>query len=557
MADSVLPGLGDERRAGDDDSKDIESELGELGSATRCAEDGDGQCMSILHVVQRYWVAGAWIALWVYLAAALFHDWQGALPPTIVAALVGLTKVWSAFCKHSGRDLDTLLVDPLSLCMNQRPRSTKAAAWIVLAGLLTSWVVLIVAEDWYRLVPAAGLLMLVGLTWFLSAHRRQVWWRPVFWGIGLQLLFALLIMRTRTGFLAFQHLGKLVAAFLDFADEGSKFVFGDQYASFFIAFKVLPVVIFFSGMVSVAYHAGILQAIFMRVGWLMQRTLGTAYSESLVAAANIFIGMTEAPLLVKPFLVYQTKSEIHALMTSGFATVAGGVMAAYVSFGIPAEHLLAASLMSCPAALAMAKLSYPETEETSRVEVGMEDMLLDKYRNAFDAMSSGVTTGVLMVANIAGNLIAFVAAMAFMNSALTWAGSLVGIEGLTFQLLCSYLLWPIAFMMGVPAEDCKAVGLLLGEKTIVNEMLAYEHLSQMKAQGTISERAEIIATYALCGFANFGSIGIQIGGLGAIAPSRKSDIAELALRAMLTGTVACFMTACIAGMLVENDSRRV
>jgi len=227
-------------------------------------------------------------------------------------------------------------------------------------------------------------------------------------------------------------------------------------------------------------------------------------------------------------------------------------MAAYVGFGIPAEHLLAASVMSCPAALAMAKLSYPETEEASRMDEVMEDMVKDHHRNVFDAMSAGVTTGILMAANIAGHLIAFVAAMAFMNSALTWAGSLVGIEGLTFQLLCSYLLWPVAFMMGVPAEDCKAVGLLLGEKTIVNEFLAYQHLSQMKADGTISVRAQMIATYALCGFANFGSIGVQIGGLGTIAPCRKNDVAELALRAMITGTVACFMTACIAGMLLED-----
>ncbi|CAE7651699.1 SLC28A3, partial [Symbiodinium sp. CCMP2456] len=328
-------------------------------------------------------------------------------------------------------------------------------------------------------------------------------------------------------------------------------VFGESYKDFFFAFKVLPVIIFFSSIVSACYHLGIIQEIFIRVGWVMQKTMGTGYCESLIASANIFLGQTEAPLIVKPFLVHMTRSEIHSAMTSGFASIAGSVMAAYILFGVPADHLLAASVMSAPAALAMAKLVYPETEipRTNTLKV----LSGDGAANILEAMTNGVMTGMAMAACVAAMLIAAVSIMAFLNSSLEFAGDLVGISGLTFDKVLSYLLWPLALLMGVPYPDCQAVGLLIGQKTVLNEFVAYRNLMDLVAKGAISRQAEIIATYALCGFANFGSIGVQVGGFSTLEPLRKADFAALGFRAMVTGTLACLMTGCIAGMLVDGQ----
>ncbi|CAJ1379387.1 unnamed protein product [Effrenium voratum] len=484
-----------------------------------------------------------WLLVIGYLVAALCHDAQHALPAVCLAAIVGCCQLWSAFCQRTGQDLDQLLAWAVV-----PPRCHQPLLWGSVLALLV--VVLVLAwDDWTRLIPAGGLVLLVFLTWLCSAHRCHVSWRPVITGIIIQFVFGLLIMRTSFGFTAFQRAGELATDFLSFANKGSEFVFGERYAEFFFAFKVLPVVVFFSSMVAVAYHLQLVQAVFLRLGWFTQRCMGTSYSESLVAAANIFLGQTEAPLLVKPFVAKLTQSELHAVMTSGFASIAGSVFAAYVAFGIPADHLLAASVMSCPAALAMAKLSFPETE-LSRTN-DLQELTSDGSRNVLDALSNGAATGAVMAATIAAMLISFVSVMAFANSALEWAGSLVGIGGLTFDLVLSYLLWPLAFMMGVPPEECGKVGLLIGEKTVLNEFVAYRHLADMANAGQISRRAEIIATYALCGFSNFGAIGIQLGGLSVLAPNRKHDLAQLALRAMVTGSVACFMTGCVASILVE------
>ena len=368
-------------------------------------------------------------------------------------------------------------------------------------------------------------------------------------GIALQFVLGLLIMKTQFGYQAFKELGNLMVTFLGFTDEGSKFVFGDSYRDFFMAFKVLPVIIFFSSVVSACYYLGIVQEIFVRLGWFMQKTMGTGYCESLIAAANIFLGQTEAPLIVKPFLVHMTRSEIHSAMTSGYASIAGSVLGTYILFGVPADHLLAASVMSAPAALAMSKLVYPETElpKTNTLNI----LTADPTRNILEAITNGVMTGMVIAATVAAMLIASIAIMAFLNSALEWSGELVGINGLTFDAVLSYLLWPLALMMGVPIADCKSVGLLIGQKTILNEFVAYRNLGDLKAKGAISTQAEVIATYALCGFCNMGSVGIQVGGFSSLAPPRKADFTDLAFRAMVTGTVACLMTGCIAGMLVD------
>uniref|UniRef100_T1J7U7 BHLH domain-containing protein n=1 Tax=Strigamia maritima TaxID=126957 RepID=T1J7U7_STRMM len=422
-------------------------------------------------------------------------------------------------------------------------------------------------------------------TFCLSGGKKSIRIRHVTWGIALQYIFALLILRWSIGKAIFVCLGSKINDFFAFTDYGSRLVFGylatgkffngTAYVTHLVAgnstigndvtavnmimpvqmaifaFKILPVICFFSFCISVLYYYGIVQWLVIQVGWLLHKTIGTTAAESMNAAANIFIGQTEAPLIIKPYLPKMTKSELHAIMTGGFATIAGAVMAAYISFGINASHLLSASVMSAPAALAYSKLFYPETEVsvTNFTNIKIEK---SKERNALEAASVGVTASVALMANIAANLIAFTAFIYFADGVVIWFGSQVGWNFLSLTYIMSKIFMPLAFLMGVQWDECEAVGELIGMKTIVNEFLAYERLSEIKH--TLSPRTEAIATYALCGFSNFASIGIQLACLGAMAPEKIKDLAQVAVRAMISGSAACFLTACIAGALMTDDN---
>jgi CNT family concentrative nucleoside transporter len=409
-----------------------------------------------------------------------------------------------------------------------------------------------------RLISLMGLVIFIGIGYLLSVQRRAVKWRTVLWGIALQFIFALFILRTPIGLTIFRWLGDRVSQFLDFSDAGASFVFGENFTDFFFAFKVLPTIIFFSAFISLLYHYGVLQRLVQVIAGLMTRTMKTSGAESLSAAGNIFVGQTEAPLLIKPYVETMTSSELHAVMTGGFATVSGGVLAAFISFGVPAEHLIAASVMSAPAALAISKLMFPETEQSptaGKVSVSVKR----QSENAIGALTVGALDGLKLALNIAAMIIAFLGMLALVNAVFAWAGSLIGWENLSLELMLGYTLAPVSWLMGVPWADCVEVGILLGKKTILNEFIAYLDLQTLIEGGNImggdepgelSDRAIVIATYALCGFANIGSIGIQIGGIGGIAPSRQQDLAKLGVRAMIGGTLACFMTAAIAGLLL-------
>ncbi|MEM7712786.1 MAG: NupC/NupG family nucleoside CNT transporter [Cyanobacteria bacterium P01_A01_bin.68] len=400
-----------------------------------------------------------------------------------------------------------------------------------------------------RLISILGIFVFVGISYTLSVNRRAIRWVPVVWGIALQLIFGILILKTKPGFVVFKFLGDVVNQFLNYSDTGAKFVFGDSFEQHYIAFKVLPTIVFFSSFITILYHYGILQRIVQVIATVMMKTMKTSGSESLSAAANIFVGQTEAPLLIKPYVATMTRSELHAIMTGGFATIAGGVMAAYISFGVSAEHLIAASVMSAPAALAISKVMYPETEDSpTRGEVKIK--VETPYSNPIDAAATGATEGMKLAFNVAAMLIAFLALLALLNGILGYIGSQIGLPQLSLEWIFSYLLTPVAWLMGIPWADCGQVAILLGKKTILNEFIAYQDLQKMVADSAISERARTIATYALCGFSNIGAIGIQIGGISAIAPSRQADAAQMGFRAMIGGAIACFMTACIAGMLL-------
>ncbi len=394
-----------------------------------------------------------------------------------------------------------------------------------------------------------GLVVIPGIAWLLSTSRFQVRWRTVAAGIAIQFVLALLILKTAPGQAVFRGATDVVTAFLAFADDGSRFVFGQGFEHVPFAFRVLPTIIFFSSVVAVLYHLGVIQRVVKLFAVVMTTVMGTSGPESLSASANIFVGQTEAPLLIRSYVGNMTRSELMAVMTGGFATVAGGVLAAYVGMGIPAGHLIAASVMSAPAALVMAKLMVPELE-ADRVSAKADFQVETPWANLIDAAAQGAGDGLKLALNVGAMLLAFIALVALVNGLLGPVGGWVGLEGLDLEMILGFLFQPLAWVMGVPWSEADAVGTLLGLKTAANEFIAYSRFEVVAAENGLSEKSRVIATYALCGFSNFSSIAIQIGGIGGIAPERKSELASLGLRAMIGGTLACLQTATIAGLLI-------
>ena len=403
------------------------------------------------------------------------------------------------------------------------------------------------------MVGILGIFVLLGIAYSLSNNKSKIDFKLVSWGLVIQFLFALLILKSPIGKPVFSYLDKIITKLISFSDAGGDFLFksfvpdvGFHVGLINFAFRALPTIVFFSGLMAVMYHWGIIQFVVKWIAKGMQKTMGTSGSETLSVSANIFVGQTEAPLMVRPFISKMTKSELMSVMTGGFATAAGGVLALYVIWlkDIPgiAGHLLAASVMSAPAAMVIAKIIYPETEESEtmgdlKIEVEKTDT------NSLDALGRGATEGLKLAANVAAMLVAFVSVVAMFNYILGFGGtSLQEIMGLLFK--------PLAWTMGVPWEEAEIMGTLMGEKLALTELIAYGDLRNFISNGELSERTAIIASYALCGFANFGSIGIQIGGLSSIAPNRRSDIASLAFKAMIGGALASWITASIAGILI-------
>ena len=410
-----------------------------------------------------------------------------------------------------------------------------------------------------RMISFGGLFVMILLAWLMSSHKFRIRWRTVITGTILQFLLAVVVLKTAPGRTFFQWVGDFFTTLLDFVSEGSKFVFGPKYDEFFFAFKVLPTIIFVSALMSILYHLGIMQRIVAALAKVMQVTMKLSGAESLAAAANVFVGQTEAPLVIKPYIPTMTRSELMALMVGGFATIAGGVLAAYVEMGIDAAHLLTASVISAPAGLLIAKIMQPEVEEPKTMgHVKVEAKI--ETTNLIEAAAAGASDGLKLALNVAAMLLAFLALLAMFDALLGWTGGQVyyalGWEYATpwsLATILGYCFWPLAWVMGIESKDCLRSGELLGLKMVATEFVAYQRLGVWIEPGSevqLSERTIAILTYALCGFSNFGSIGIQIGGIGSLAPERRADLAQLGLRAMLGGTLACCMTACVAGVLI-------
>lgn len=401
-----------------------------------------------------------------------------------------------------------------------------------------------------RFVSILGLGAFVALAWLLSENRRRFPWRIVASGMALQLLFGWLMLRTKSGETFFAWLDKAFRRLLSFADEGMVFVFGKTDAPV-VALIITGSIILVSALSSLLYHFGVLQWIVKGAAWIMRRVMHTSGSETLAAAANIFMGQTEAPLVIKPYLAKMTRSELMCLMVGGMATIAGGVLAAYVSFGVSAGHLLTASVMSAPAAMVMAKILLPETEESETAH-GANKPIERETVNALDALCHGASDGMKLAINVLAMLVAFVAVVALANYLLSLGLRVCGQSvPQPLNVVLGWLNAPCAWLMGIPWDECGKAGALLGERVVLNEFIAYLHLGDQIKGGSLTPRTAEIMTYALCGFANFASIAIQIGGIGALVPERRADLAKLGFKAMLGGLLACYSTACVAGMLMR------
>ena len=396
-----------------------------------------------------------------------------------------------------------------------------------------------------------GILVILAVAFLLSENRRAISKRVLLWGLALQWIFALLVLRVRAGARAMEIAGDFIKGILDTALVGSEFVFGsklvaaDGPAGFVFAFRVLPTVIFVAALFAVLYHLGVMQWIVRGFAWIMARLMGASGAESLNVAASLFLGQTEAPLTIRPYLPRLTRSELLTVMTSGMAHVSGGVMAAYFSFGVSPKHILTAVIMTAPGTILLSKMLIPETGTPETLGVVREDSEKPDA-NLLDAASRGTREGLGLALNIAAMLISFLALIAVVNKGLGFV-----YEGLSLQKILGTAFAPVAWILGVPWTDCSKVGGLLGTRTVLNELIAFGDLGTMMKAGGLQSHSIVIATFALCGFANFSSIGIQLGGIGALAPERRGDLAKLGFRALLAGTLANFLSACIAGVLIR------
>uniref|UniRef100_A0A182WKL5 Sodium/nucleoside cotransporter n=1 Tax=Anopheles minimus TaxID=112268 RepID=A0A182WKL5_9DIPT len=409
-----------------------------------------------------------------------------------------------------------------------------------------------------RLISLSGMAILLVISFLISKHPTKINYRPVVLGVIFQFLLGLFCIRWEVGRSIFTCVGNKIATFLNYTRAGASFVYGmvlvgdgeNEYAIF--AFAVLSVIYFFSFFISILYYLGAMQWVVLKLGWILQSILGTTVCESVIAAANIFLGMSESPLLIRPYLKDLTYSEIHSIMTSGYATVSGTVLAAYISFGANPAHLVTASVMAAPGALCFAKMIYPETEE-SKTRSDNIQMEQATDSSVLDAASNGASAATPIVLGIIANLIAFVSFIAFLNGILAWFGWRVGWEDVSLENIFGAIFRPLAFVMGVPWDDSYYVGKVIGIKMIVNEFVAFQRLGDFITEQAISPRSAAIATYAVCGFANPSSMGIMIGTLSAMVPHKRNVITSVAFRAFLTGSIVCFMTASIGGLLMDDS----
>jgi pyrimidine nucleoside transport protein len=517
------------------------------------------------HLVKVVIMVAIFIATTIYLGFAFAMEPNAAM---YIAILVYPIVIYKLICNiEFSNTLFRKLSAKIRAACSEGPASkciwiSKCVVFIAFCVFVMGYIAYSCYNAPQNLVSLVGLAFLLIFSAIISRNPEKINPRVILVGLGLQFALGLFITRVSFGRVIFETLGEGAKLMGRFSDEGSRFMFSGVLVpsgpgAFIFAFRALPIIVVYSSLASILYHFGVMQWVISAVAWFMQHTIGTSAPETFNAAANIFLGQTEAPLLIRPLLPTLTKSELHAVMTGGFATIAGAVLAVYAGMpGIDASNLIAASVMNAPAALVFSKLVCPEVEVDDEKKEKEIDHSANKSecRNVFEAAAKGASDSIMFVANVAANLVAFISLVAMINFILGWLGGNVGFPNFTLQVINSYLFYPLVIAMGVAPEDAFRVAELIGTKTVVNEFVAYSELSDLVAAGLISDRSAFIATYALCGFANFSSLGIQIGGIGSLIPNRINELSTLGLTALLCGTFACFSNACIMGLLYQEPA---
>ncbi|XP_048763620.2 sodium/nucleoside cotransporter 2-like isoform X2 [Ostrea edulis] len=501
------------------------------------------------------------VAYVIYFSFSMVMNFEKAIPLLCVTAFLCFCLGYSFVKKRFGARMSEIV----RKCTKGKTFSisnSRKLSILVYGGTaltLTGIIVIINLSTPRNLVSLAGILALLLLSWLISYHKTKIDPRPVVWGLTLQFLLGLFVLRTSIGQTTFSFLGKQVENFLSHVIGGVEFVFGENYKDFEFAFKLMPTVIFVNAVVSILYHFGVMQAVIEKLAVVMYYTMGTSSAETMCTASSIFLGQPEASFTIRPYLEKMTHSELHAIMTAGFASVTADVFGLFVIYGISSKHILTAVLMSAPAGLAVSKIIYPEVDEPETRDLSKlrEFKSCRETANVVDAAAKGATEAIYVVFAVVASLIAFLSILHFMNAVIAYLGSLVDIQGLSLGVIVSFVLIPFVFLMGVPWSDCRVIGEVVGLKTIINEFVGYERLGTYIKANRVSRRAETIATYALCGFSNPTTIGITLSGLGVLIPSRKDVLAKLVVTSWIAGSFACFLTACFAGLMYTEEIENI
>lgn len=485
-----------------------------------------------------------------YFGWVLSYDPQKGMTLIVIVALGVFMSVYGFVRDYYGGIFDDLIFNPVAQVIDEYWKYLKWGLVLLILAALGLFIGFEVAKNPIQLRSLCGMVLILTFSFLNSTNPGAVRWRPVILGIGLQIIMGFLVLRWKPGYEGFYWLSSKVQDLLNYADYGAKFIFGDpQYLDHPIAFKVIPMVIFFSAFINMMVYLGVMQVVITKVSWLMQRTMYTTTIETLSVAGNVFFTLAEESFILRPYMMKLTKSELHAVMTGGSATAAGFSLAMYIQLGAPAIHVFSAAVMSAPAALAIAKLSYPETEKSltkTEADVKLES---GTEANVLEAAAAGATMSITVISYAVAILIAFFALLGLFNDILAWLGDMVGYPDFSFELICSYVFYPVAYFMGVPAKDCRKVASMMGIKYFGSDLIAYTSMGKMREAGTIDDRSAMIGTYALLGFSSLSSVGVNIGILGALCPERRADVSGMALRAILNGNMASLLTACLAGFL--------
>ncbi|KAL1230930.1 Sodium/nucleoside cotransporter [Trichinella spiralis] len=506
----------------------------------------------------------------IYLGFAIARSFQNALAIVVLTILAWLLvlyyKVLRPYCFP--KFIAQHCCSTLALrCKPKNKKSLQIILYAIIALAILAIILVSVWDKWQRLNSLVGFITIVALLYIFSEHTSKVNWRPVFWGFGIQFLIGIIAIKWKNGMQAFQWISDQVIIFLDYSQEGATFVYGFLTRPPMICgmdpvlmFSALQAIMFFSAVVAILYHLRVMQFVLAKLAWLMQITLRTTSAESLHAVASIILGMCETAIMITPYLPVQTNSEMFAILCSGFGTSAASMFAAYSSFGICPQYLLIVSIMAAPASLACSKLFYPETEKSQSTNISEFANQKSPYKNILDAIGSGASEAIMVVLENGACLVVFISLLAFVNAVISWLGAMVGLEGLTLEMILSYIFFPIAFLMGVSDEtnmqeriaETLIVSELMGTNVVLNEFIAFQKLGEFIKAGKLSARAQMMATFALCNFSNLGSIGIQLGTYASVCSEQRVTVSRLALKAMIAGCAVAFTSACLAGMLVET-----